>query len=106
MVKLGMGVFYRVCVCEHAQSHPTLRDPGTVAYQAPLSMGISRQEYWSGLLFPPPRDLPDTGFEPASPVSPALAGELLTNKPPEKKFFFYRILFIKTFPFTFLILAC
>ena len=41
----------------------------TVARQAPLSMGISRQEYWSGLPFPPPRDLPDPGTEPTSRVS-------------------------------------
>ena len=38
--------------------------PWTVARQAPLSMGFSRQEYWSGLLFPPPGDLPDPGIEP------------------------------------------
>ena len=48
--------------------------PWTVARQAPLSMGFSRQEYWSGLPFPPPEDLPDPGIEPVSPVSPALAG--------------------------------
>ena len=41
------------------------------ACQAPLSMGISKQEYWSGLLFPPPGDLPDPGIKP---TSPALAG--------------------------------
>ena len=46
----------------------------TVTHQAPLSMGFSRQEYWSGLPFLPPGDLPDTGIEPAVPVSPALAG--------------------------------
>ena len=46
----------------------------TVVCQAPLSMGFSRQEYWSGLPFPSPGDLPDPGIEPASPVSPALAG--------------------------------
>ena len=46
----------------------------TVARQAPLSMGFSRQEYWSGLPFPPPGDLPDPGMEPTSPVSPVLAG--------------------------------
>ena len=40
----------------------------TVAHQAPLSMGFSRQEYWNGLPFPPPRDLPHPGIEPASPV--------------------------------------
>ena len=42
--------------------------PWTVAYQAPLSMGFSRQEYWSGLPFPPPGDLPDPGIEAASPT--------------------------------------
>ena len=41
--------------------------PWTVAYQAPLSMGFSRQEYWSGLPFPSPGDLPDSGMEPRSP---------------------------------------
>ena len=42
--------------------------PWTVAYQAPLSMGFSRQEYWSGLPFPSPGDLPDPGIEPGSPA--------------------------------------
>ena len=42
--------------------------PWTVAYQAPLSMGFSRQEYWSGLLFPSPEDLPNPGIEPRSPA--------------------------------------
>ena len=40
----------------------------TVAYQAPLSMGFSRQEYWSGLPFPSPGDLPNPGLEPGSPT--------------------------------------
>ena len=40
----------------------------TVVYQAPLSMGFSRQEYWSGLPFPSPGDLPDPGIEPGSPA--------------------------------------
>ena len=53
--------------------------PWTVAHQAPLSMNFSRQEYWSGLLFPSPGDLPDSGIEPMSAVSPALAGGFLTN---------------------------
>ena len=44
----------------------------TVACQVPLSMGFFRQEYWSGLPCPPSGDLPDTGTEPTSPVSPAL----------------------------------
>ena len=46
----------------------------TVACQGPLSMGFSRQEYWSGLPCPPPGDLPHSGMEPASLKSPALAG--------------------------------
>ena len=50
----------------------------TVACQAPLSMGFSRQEYWGGLLCPPPADLPDPGIEPKSLTSPALAGEFFT----------------------------
>ena len=46
--------------------------PQTVAHQAPLSMGFSRQEYWSGLPCPPPRNFPDPGIEPRSPASPAV----------------------------------
>ena len=42
--------------------------PWTVAHQAPLSMGFSRQEYWSGLPFLSPRDLPNPGIEPGSPA--------------------------------------
>ena len=48
--------------------------PWTVARQAPLSMGFSRQEHWSGLPGPPPGDLPNPVIEPASRMSPALAG--------------------------------
>ena len=46
----------------------TLATRWTVAHQAPLSMGSSRQEYWSGLQFPTPGDLPNLGIEPKSPV--------------------------------------
>ena len=53
--------------------------PSTVTHQAPLSMGFSRQEYWSGLPFPPPRDLPDPGIEPAFLRSPALSGRFFTT---------------------------
>ena len=49
--------------------------PGTVAHQAPLSMEFSRLEYWSGLPFPSPGDLPNPGTEPESPVSPALQAD-------------------------------
>ena len=51
--------------------------PWTVAHQAPLSMGFSRQEYWSGLPFPSPGDLPNPGIEPASLASPALQADSL-----------------------------
>ena len=53
--------------------------PWTVAHQAPLSMGFSRQEYWSGLPFPPPGHLPNPGIEPMSLMSPALAGRFFTT---------------------------
>ena len=56
----------------------------TVNFQGPLSMGLSRQEYWSGLLCPPPGDLPDPGIEPTSPVSPVLQVESLPTEPPGK----------------------
>ena len=57
----------------------TLATPWVVARQAPLSMGFSGQEYWSGLPYPPPRDLPHLGIEPASLKSPALAGRFFTT---------------------------
>ena len=53
--------------------------PWTVACQAPLLMEFSRQEYWSKLPFPNPRDLPDPGIEPSSLASPALAGRFFIN---------------------------
>ena len=53
----------------------------TIAHQAPLSMGFSRQEYWSGLPCPPPGDLPDPGIEP---MSPALQVNSLPTEPPGK----------------------
>ena len=56
--------------------------PWTVARQAPLSVEFSRQEYWSGLPFPPPGDLPNPGIKAASLVSPALAGGFFTAAPP------------------------
>ena len=53
--------------------------PWTIAHQAPLSMGFSRQEYWSGLPCSPPGDLPNPGIKPASLMSPALAGGFFTT---------------------------
>ena len=54
----------------------------TIACQAPLSMGFSRQEYWSGLPCPPPGDLSNPGIEPASLTSPALGGDFFTWEAP------------------------
>ena len=64
-----------------AQSCLTLCDPWTIAYQAPPSMGFSRQEYWSGMPFPSPGDLSDPGIEPRSPT---LQADALTSEPPGK----------------------
>ena len=61
---------------EVAQSCPTL-----AAHQAPPSMGFSRQEYWSGVLFPSPGDLPDPGIKPRSPT---LEADALTSEPQGK----------------------
>ena len=64
-----------------SDSHVT---PWTVACQALLSMELSWQEYWSGLSFPPPGDLPDPASKPESPVAPALAGGFFITEPPGK----------------------
>ena len=68
-----------VCVCVHSvpQSCLTFCNPWTVGCQAPVSMGFSRQEYWSGLPFPIPKDLPNPGIEPTSLASPALQADSL-----------------------------
>ena len=55
--------------------------PWTIAYQAPRSMEFSRQQYWSGLPFPSPRDLPNPGIEPQSPM---LQADTLPSEPPGK----------------------
>ena len=75
-----------VCVCVHAciQSLSYVRllwTTWTVAHHAPLSMGFSRQEYWSGLPFPSPGDLPNPEIKL---MSPALAGGFFTTVPPGK----------------------
>ena len=64
---------------EVAQSCLTLCDLWTVAHQAPPSTGFSRQEYWSGLPFPSPADLPDPGIKPEFLASPAMAGKFFAN---------------------------
>ena len=70
-----------VCVCVYAQSCVVFAIPWAVARQAPLSMGFFRQEYWSGLPFPSPGDLPRPGIEPGSP---ALQADSLPAAPPGK----------------------
>ena len=73
--RLSLGVLSRF---SHVQLFET---PWTVAHEAPLSMGFSRQEYWSGLPFPPPGDLPDPRIELVSPASPEVEGARVnTNK--------------------------
>ena len=71
-------VLSSVQLLSHVRLFATKR---TVAHQAPLSMELSRQEYWSGLPCPPPKDLPNLGFKPESLESPALAGGFFTTVP-------------------------
>ena len=73
MGRRGCGLVTQLC--------PPFVAPWTAARQAPLSKGFSRQEYWSGLPFPPPGDLPNPGIEP---VSPALAGRFFITEPAGK----------------------
>ena len=72
------------CVCvwlsRSVMSHSFVT-PWMVVHQVPLSMGFSRQEYWTGLSFPSPGDLPDSGIEPKSPT---LQMDSLPSKPPGK----------------------
>ena len=75
------GLAFVLSYFSHVQLIVTL---WTVACQAPLFMGFSRQEYWSGLSCPLSGDLPDPGIKPASLLSPALAGGFLTTEPPGK----------------------
>ena len=56
--------------------------PWTIAHQAPLSMGFSRQEHWNELACPSPGDLPDPGIKPVSPCSSCIAGKFFTAEPP------------------------
>ena len=71
-----------MCMCAKSlQSFWIFATLWTITCQASLSMGFSREEYWSGLPCPPPGDLPDPGIKPMSLVSPALAGRLFTTEP-------------------------
>ena len=71
--------------CAQSLGHVRLfATPWPVARQAPLSMGLFRQKYHSGLPFPPPGDLPDPGIEPESSASPAFQVDSFTTEPPGK----------------------
>ena len=83
------GSFFLVSVC--ASRSVMFVTPWTVAHQAPLSMGFSRQEYWSGLPFPSPGDLPNPGIKSGSP---ALQADSLPSEPPWKPLFLVRIMFM------------
>jgi len=82
-LKLELSVKLKtLCVHAHLFNHVQLfATPWTLAHQVPLSMVFPRQEYWSGLPFPPPGDLPNPRMEPESLVSPALAGGFFTTEP-------------------------
>ena len=71
-----------LCVCSAASN--SFETPCTVAHQAPLSMGFFQREYWSGLPFPSPGDLPDPGIKLTSSASPALAGRFFATEPEGK----------------------
>ena len=74
-----------MCMCPKLlQLCSTLCDPMDCSPTSSSVHGISRQEYWSGLPFPSPGDLSDPGIEPASLMSPALAGRFFTTVPPMK----------------------
>ena len=78
--------WWHLCLCMWALSCSVqlFVTPWTITRQAPLSMEFSRQEYWSALPFPTPRDLPNSGIKPLSPGTPALAGRFFTTEPPGK----------------------
>ena len=74
-----------VCVCMHAHTQFYLFGSSwMVAHQVPLPKEFPRQEYWSGLSFSTPRDLPDLGIKSKSLVSPTLSGRFFTTVPPGK----------------------
>ena len=68
-----------MCMLSHFSRVQLFVNQWTIALQAPLSMGFSRQEYWSGLPFLSSGDLPNTGIEPTPLLSPALAGGFFTT---------------------------
>ena len=70
---------FPVCMLNYFSRIPLFVTLWTVAHQDPLSTGFSKQEYWSGLPYPPPGDLPDLGIKSKSVMSPALAGDFFNT---------------------------
>ena len=88
--KVTIQCYFACCVCAQSLSCVQLfGTPWTAGHQAPLPMEFSRQEYWSGLPFVPPGNVPDPGIEP---VSPALTGRFFTTEPPGKPSLCYWVL--------------
>ena len=88
-----MCYVYMAIACMSAQSLSFVQlfvTLWTVAYQDSLSMEFSKQEYWSGLPFPSPRDLPDPGIKPMSLASPASAGRFFASEPPGNSIYGHR----------------
>ena len=76
--------FMHVCMLSHSVMSDSLQLHGLEPARLLCPLDFPDKKYWSGLPFPPPRDLPDPGIEPGSPVSPALAGGFSTTEPPGK----------------------
>ena len=83
---LQLPYLYALCLLSHSSRVQLLATLWTVAHQAPLSLGFSRQEYWSRLPCPPPWDLPNKRTEPTSPPSPDLQAGSLPIEPPGKRY--------------------
>ena len=83
-----------VCVCVYVHvclvMPDSLQPYGLEPAMSPLSMDFSRQEFWNGLPFPTPADLPSPGIKPKFPTVPTLAGGFLTTAPPRKHLMIYR----------------
>ena len=86
-VKICLTIFVMfLSLCARFSRAQLFVIPWTVACQAPLTMGFSRQEHWSGLPRPPPGDLLDPGIEPESSLAPEFAGEFFTTEPPGRPY--------------------
>ena len=85
-------LLFHACLLSHFSHIQLFETLWNVAHQALLSVGFSRQEYWSGLPCPAPGYIPDPGVEPASLMFPALQADSLPSEPPGKPLLFHRCL--------------